>query len=298
MKVYLQGRLVEHEAASIPFDDAGFQHAMGLFETMNALNGRVFRLEEHLVRLEKSAKELGLARELDKGKLADAVRQTLAANGMDRARVRLTITPGSMSMLKPPAPNQPPPVPTVMIVAQPPTEYDPAYFEKGITVLVTPPMASPFDPMSGHKTLNYWQRLRTLRQAASVGAGEAIWLNLTNHLASGAVSNVFLVKDGALLTPIAHGEEESGALHAPVLPGVTRAAVLAIAQAKRWAVRKQMLNVEDLLGADEVFLTNSMWLVLPVTKVERESVGDGSAGPLTREIRRAMLDLVAGETAG
>ncbi|MFG0250336.1 MAG: aminotransferase class IV, partial [Phycisphaeraceae bacterium JB051] len=274
--------------------DAGFQHAVGLFETMSAINGKVFRLQQHLERLKVSAESLGLTPQLDTASLADAVNTTLAHNELTEARIRLTLTAGSVSMLKGDQPA--PPMPTLLIVPSPPTAYDPAYFETGITVLIAPAGSNPFDPMAGHKTLNYWPRLRTLRQAASVGAGEAIWLNVSNHLASGAISNLFLVKDGSLFTPYAHGEEVEQALPAPVLPGVTRAAVIELAEKLEMRVVKRMLTVEDMIDADEVFLTNSSWHILPVTSVEKHTIGDGNAGPITRQLRQALLDLITEET--
>ena len=188
-------------------------------------------------------------------------------------------------------------MPTLLIVPNEPTAYDPAYFDDGITVLIAPAGANPFDPMAGHKTLNYWPRLRTLRQAASVGAGEAIWLNVTNHLASGAISNIFLVKDGKLLTPIARGEEIDKSLPAPVLPGVTRATVIEIAESQGIEVIKQMLTIEDLLAADEVFLTNSSWHILPVSHVEKTAIHNGKAGSLSKQLRQALLEIIAMETS-
>lgn len=294
MHVYLNGRMVRHDRARVSIDDAGFQHAVGLFETMAAYHGRVFRLDAHLDRLARSAEDLGLARSVDRAKLRGAVERTLTHNKLERARVRLTITAGQMSLLR--ADDGKPARPTVLVVASGPTEYDPAYFEQGITVLVASPAANPFDPLSGHKTLSYWSRLRTLRQAAAAGAGEAIWLNVSNHLASGAVSNLFLVKDGGLLTPFARGEEVQGALPAPVRPGVTRAAILQIAKSDQVPVARRMLSVNDLLEADEAFLTNSSWGVLPVTKVEKKAVGSGKVGSITHQLRAALLDLIERET--
>jgi branched-subunit amino acid aminotransferase/4-amino-4-deoxychorismate lyase len=287
MDVYLNGRMVPIKEARVSVEDAGFQHAVGLFETMQAWNGIVFGLDEHLQRLATSAQELGLARELNIAPLAEAVRKTLQHNKLTEARLRLTLTAGEVSMLKPPAAEPPPP--TLLIVASPPTQYDPAYFQQGVTVVIAPPAANPFDPLAGHKTLAYWGRLRTLRQAAAAGAGEALWLNVTNHLASGAVSNVFLVKDGSLLTPFARGEEVAAALPAPVLPGVTRAAVIDLAQQAAIPVQRRMLSVNDLLEADEVFLTNSSWLLLPVTKVEKKAIADGKVGPVTTKLREGLL---------
>jgi len=169
-------------------------------------------------------------------------------------------------------------------------------FTAGITALIAPPLANPLDPTAGHKTLNYWPRLRTLRQAATAGAGEAIWLNLTNHLAGGAVSNIFLVKAGRLLTPYARGEETQGALPAPVLPGITRAAIIELAAQHGLEVERRMLSVEDLLDADEVFLTNSGWGVLPVSKVEKKQIGGGAAGEITTKLRAGLLELIDRET--
>lgn len=297
MKVYLNGDMVDADKAQVSVHDAGLQHGVGLFETMAAQHGRAFRLDQHLERLAQSATTLGLARELDRAELTGAVERTLTENDLAEARVRLTLTAGAASTLPRPG-GAPPEVaePTVLVIATPPVAYAPAYFEDGVRVLIAPPGANPFDATSGHKTLAYWGRLRTLRQAAAAGAGEAIWLNVTNHLASGAVSNVFLVKDGVLLTPIARGEEEQGGLPAPVLPGVTRAAVMELAPGLGLAVEKRMLTIDDLLEADEVFLTNSGWQVLPVSSVEKQAISDGRAGEVTRRVREAVMGLIEKET--
>ena len=302
MDVFLNGKMIPPDQALLPVDDAGFQHAVGLFETMSAHHGRVFRLTQHLDRLRDSATQLGLARDLDVVALTQAVQMTLDHNKIDQARIRLTVTPGSMSMLAGgtsggTSGGASGGAGTVLIQPTPPTQYDPQYFQDGITVLIAQPGANPFDPLAGHKTLNYWGRLRTLRQAASAGAGEAIWMNITNHLAGGAISNLFLVKDGELLTPIARGEEVEKSLPAPVLPGITRAAVIELAKGQGITTHKRMLSIDDLVEADEVFLTNSSWQVLPVSRVEKAEVGDGKAGEMTTKLRGALLELIEKETA-
>jgi len=290
--------------ATVSVTDGGFQHAVGLFETFQVHHGRPFRLNAHLERLAHSARELGLAEQIDTAPLAAAVKQTIEHNHLTRARMRLTVTAGTLSLLKAAegdADDAGPRVEvrrTVAIVPTPPTAYDPAYFTDGITAVIHGPSASPFDENAGHKTLDYWSRLRSLRRAATAGAGEAIWLNVTNHLASGAVSNLILVKGGRLLTPFARGEEVSEALRAPVLPGVTRAAVIELAEASGIEVVRKMLTVEDLLEADEVMLTNSGWGVLPVTKVEQREIADGKVGAMTRDLRESMTALFNDETAG
>lgn len=296
MDIYVNGKWQPAKRAAIRVDDAGLMHGVGLFETMAAHNGRIFRLDSHLERMANSASELGLARPLDTKRLGEAVTSTLSHNNLSQARIRLTVTAGTRSLLN--AEQNTPSKPTVIVTATEPTTYDPAYFDQGITVVLAHPGANPFDPMAGHKTLNYWPRLRSLRQAAAHGAGEAIWLNVSNHLASGAVSNIFLVKNNALLTPFAHGEEVKDALPAPVLPGIVRQAVIEIAAEMDIPVHKQMLSVNDLLEADEVFLTNSSWYLLPVSAVEKKTIGQGGAGPLSTELRQRLLARTHEETAG
>jgi branched-subunit amino acid aminotransferase/4-amino-4-deoxychorismate lyase len=292
MDVYLNGQMLPPEQAHLRADDAGLLHAVGLFETMAAAHGRVFRLQPHLDRLAESAKALGLARELDVAELAEGVRKTLEHNGLEQARIRLTVTAGPLI----PAGEGQAPQRTVLIQPSPPTQYDPSYFERGITAVIAQAAANPFDPMGGHKTLSYWPRLRSLRQAAEQGAGEAIWLNISNHVASGAISNLLAVKDGQLITPFARGEEVKDALPAPVLPGIMRQAVLELAEGAGIPVTRRMLSVEELLEADEVFLTNSSWLVLPVTQIEQKQIGGGKVGPITHQLRQELMETMEQET--
>ena len=301
MDVWLNGEIVPAERAAIRADDAGLQHAVGLFETMLVAHARAWRLEQHLDRLEASAAELGIERAVDRDAMTAAVEGVIEHNGLERGRVRLTLTPGSLSMLQRAAAsveeNGSGLAPTLLVQAGPATATDPASRERGISVVIGPAAANPFDPMAGHKTLSYWARLRSLREAAAAGAGETIWLQVTNHLAGGAVSNLFLVRDGELFTPIARGEEKEGALPAPVRPGVTRAAVIEIAQREGIPVHRRMLSAADLVDADEAFVTNSGWLLLPITRVERSDIADATVGPTTRRILDALLNMVEQETA-
>lgn len=304
MTVFLNGAFVEPGRAVVSAFDAGLQHGVGLFETMLAVRGRagpaVVGLGEHAARLVGSAEQLGLSGALREGALADAVLETVRRSGLvrdrARARVRLTVTGGDMSA---PARVAPASDPTVMIHAQPATDYPAEMFDAGVTVTLADLKLNPLDPCAGHKTLNYWARLRELRAAAEKRAGEALVFQVTNHLAGGCVSNAFVAKGGVLFTPIARGEEvDVGAerppdearartpvMPSPVLPGVTRAILLRRAEEDGVRVERKMLTIHEVLAADEVFLTNSSWGVLPVVRVEREPIGAATPGPLTR---RAM----------
>lgn len=286
--VWLNGSWVRRVDARVSAFDAGLQHGVGLFETMSARDGRVLRLREHLARLVASVAALRLSESLRAEPLAEAVEQTVERTGLSSARVRLTVTGGDLNLVLRDG-SRPQHHPTILIVAQPPTPYPPALFENGIVISVAGFRSNPLDPMAGHKTLWYWPRLAALQQASAAGAGEALVLSVTNHLAGGCVSNLFLVKDGVVSTPIARGEEAPDALRSPVLPGITRQWVVDEFDRRAIPVERRMLSIDDLLSAEECFLTNSSWGVLPVVAVEGATIGSGRVGACTAELRAAWL---------
>lgn len=299
MKSFVNGQMLPLNQSLLSIHDAGLQHGVGLFETMQAFNGKVFQLVPHIERLIQSAKQTSLSHSLRLEPLCDLVENTLAENHLTEARIRLTITGGDLSLLaaarsggKAPAHQ-----PSVLCVVSEPTQYPAAFFEQGVMVVIADAKANPLDPLASHKTLNYWSRLKALAQAAAQQAGEALWFAVTNHLCGGAVSNAFLVKNGSLYTPIARDEEQPGALPSPVLPGITRACVLEIAEGLSIDVHKKMLTISDVLEADEIFLTNSSWQILPVISVEDKTIGSGRVGELTRKLRDKLLDQIASQTS-
>lgn len=287
--VFLNGKLLSRDEAMVSAFDAGFQHGVGLFETMLGVEGEgVFRLDDHIERLTDSARGLGLSGDLRAPALADVVQRTFEASGLARARIRLTVTGGDLNLLGRGDGGKV--QPTILIVAQPATEYPPGMFSTGVAATIADFRANPLDPHAGHKTLNYWGRLRELQSAAARQAGEALVLQVTNHLAGGCVSNAFLVKNGSLVTPIARGEETG--VPSPVLPGIVRGFITEWAGGRGITVHRRMVSIADVLEADELFLTNSSWGVLPVVRVEKERIAGGQVGPLTVDARRAWLDSV------
>lgn len=308
MDVWLNGQFVAADSAKIPVFDAGFQHGVGLFETMHAANGRVFRAREHVERLAESASMLRMSERLHVDPLVEAVQRSVEHNGMERARVRLTVTGGDLNMLQ--STGASPQDPTVLVTCQPPTEYPEEFFTRGIGVVFAGGRLSPWTPEAGHKTLNYWPRILALQEAAAQRAGEAIWLTPEAHIACGCVSNVFIVSDGRLVTPPARNEELCA-----VLPGITRAAVIELAETMDIPVDRRAVSVDDFLGADEAFLTNSSWQVLPVTSVlvrtgtgesgedgepvvglQPHAIGEQGVGDVTSDLRTALLACIDRET--
>jgi len=155
------------------------------------------------------------------------------------------------------------------------TPYPPELYQRGMTVIVSDYKQNPADPTVRHKTLNYFSRLAALQEAQKKQAGEAIWMTTNNHLAEGSISNVFLVKEEKLQTP---------PLDTPVLPGITRKAVLELAAENDMEWVEQKLTIQDLLGADEVFLTNSIMELMPVCRIERHAVGKEKPGPVYKKL--------------
>jgi len=291
--VFIDGEMLTREDAKVSAFDAAFQHGVGLFETMHAFTTPdgvvVEELDEHMDRLQASAAQLGLSDDLKTGALGEAVVETVRRARYKNTRVRLTVTGGDLNLLQSGAGGGH--RPTVMIQAQPATDYPDEMFDNGVMATIAGARANPLDPTAGHKTLNYWWRLRELQAAAGKGAGESIVLQVSNHLCGGCVSNLFVVSDGKLITPIARGEEsgEAHALPSPVLPGITRARVMEQAKKMGVPVEVRMMSIDDLLDGDEVFLTNSSWKVLPVVKVEAEVIGSGEPGAVTLGLRDGVL---------
>ena len=277
-KVFLNDSLIDADKAFISASDSGFLYGAGLFETMRSCNGVVFRLEDHLERLFKSAGVLSINISCDKKFITDAVYQTLAANNLADARLRLTITGGSMR-------EQGERRSTLLITATDFQPYPAQYYKKGVMVVLCPFRQNTSDPIYGNKTINYFSRIIGLSQAHQKGAAEALWFTLDGRLAEGCVSNVFLVRDSKLFTP---------AVSTPVLPGIARKTVCEIAAANSIELVEKDLSIDDLLGADEVFLTNVIMQVMPINSVEKHTVGEGSPGPVTMKLMNYFDEFVKG----
>jgi branched-chain amino acid aminotransferase len=282
-QVYLNGEIVDASAARVGVFDAALLHGVGLFETLRAYDGHIFRLDAHLARMAASADQLRLPFTVDLEMCRGALKQVLLANNLRDARLRLTITPGQT--LVPNAPEADT-GPTVLATATALAAYPQELYEKGMTVLVAPHRQSATDPLAGHKTTSYWTRLIALRKAQDAKCGEALWFTPQNRLAEGSISNVFVVKGDVLKTP---------PLDTPVLPGIARAVVLEAAAAEGRAAEETALTIDDLLDADEVFLTNSIMEVMPVCRVERKAIGAEKPGPVTAWATAAYRRAVAGE---
>ncbi|MFP4054637.1 MAG: aminotransferase class IV, partial [Phycisphaerae bacterium] len=275
--VYLNGKILPARSASVSVYDAGFLLGASTFTTMLARNGSVFRIDRHIRRLRETVALLGLAVEVDADLLSRETHELLRINELADARCRITLTPGSTL-----GESQ-----TTLITAVPKPDHPREWYTEGISVVVSTFKQVTGHPTFGYKTGNYLVRSLAMQEAAAKGAQEALWFTLENQLAEGCTSNVFLALEGVLYTP---------PRDTPVLPGIVRQTVLELCEAEGIEVRDDRpLTVREMLDAGEVFMTGSVKGIVPVTRIEAHTVGDGEVGPLTRKLMDAYAKLLEAE---
>ena len=279
-QVFLNNQLIDIDKACISVSDSGFLYGAGLFETMRSHNGVVFALTDHLDRLFTTAQILSINNPYEREYIAEAINKVLVANKLTDARLRLTLTNGPMAESEEQRKS------TLLVTATKFQPYPPEYYKKGVLVVLCPFKQNPIDPASGRKTTSYFSRMIALNLAHQKRAAESIWFTLDNRLAEGCISNVFLVKDSVLYTP---------PINTPVLPGVARKTVCMLALQNSIKLTEKDLTIDDLLGADEIFLTNVIMQVMPITKVENHTVGDGRVGDVTKKLQKNFDQLVKSE---
>jgi len=266
--VLLNGRFVPSSEARVSVHDAGWLHGAGLFETMRAEHGRVFRLAEHLGRLANSADKLLIRPDGVQLPCDSELAELLERNDLPDARVRLTLTAGDvLADREAKEPNL-----TVCVTAAPLVGYPDSLYATGLGVMIAKYRQSANDPLAGHKTTNFLPRLLAMKEANQADCAEALWFTPENLLAEGSITNVFVVAGGVVKTP---------PTDTPVLPGIARKVVIDLCAERDLPIEEVAININDLLDADEVFLTNVIMQVMPVVRVEKREIGDGKPGSVT-----------------
>ncbi len=278
--IYLNGQLIPRSEAKLSPFDHGVLYGYGLFETMRAYNGHIFRLDRHLDRLRRSAEGLGLANRLAAFDLEAACTKTLEANKLKDARLRLTISAGEGDMTPDPSTCS---SPTVLITAQNLVPLPPEKYETGFKAAISFLRRNSQSPLSRLKSTCYMENILARMAARAAGYDEAIFLNEQGYLAEGSTTNIFLVSRGELITPCF----ESG-----VLPGITRDAVLEIARTSNIKATERWVQLNELIEAQEAFVTNSILELMPLVSVEGRLIGSGKPGKLTGDLLFAYRKLV------
>ncbi len=278
--VYLNGKFMSSSQARLSIFDHGFLYGYGLFETMRAYDRHIFRLDRHLARLHRSAEILGFGHKLAAFDLKAACAEILDANRLKDARIRITVSAGEGDVLPDPSTCG---SPTVLISAEnlvpPPSEK----YLSGFKAVLSSLRRNSQSPLSQLKSLCYVENILARTQARAAGCDEAILLNEQGFVAEGTTTNIFLVSKGELITP----SLDSGAL-----PGITREAVLEIAQASGIKVQERRVELKELTEAEEAFVTNSIIELMPLTSFENKPIGTGKPGQLTRKLLAAYRNLV------
>jgi branched-chain amino acid aminotransferase len=264
---WINGQLQPPEAPALAPIDGGFLYGEGLFETMRAYSGRVFRLDQHLTRLLSSSADLDFVPPTGEI-LKAAVLETLQASELPDASVRLTVTPGIAGTRKP----------TVVVLVRPLALPSADLYQTGCIAVSVPVMQAPGSPLRRIKSLNYLDKLLAQRTAERRGAHEAILVDSDGSVIEAAMRNVFAVIGGELITPpLARG----------LLPGITREAVLELAAELALPWRERDLPLPELYTAAECFLTSSLAELLPVKSVDGNILRAIVPGPMTRELTEA-----------
>lgn len=278
--VWVDGKRLPSECAHISARDRGLTLADGVFETMKAHNGKVFRLEQHLTRIEGALRVLEIPVPADVREWVDAA---IRAAHAPEASIRLTVTrgvgPGGVTI---PAD----PVPTVVVTVALPPAFGSAIYETGLTARVASGRRNEHSMTAGLKTLSYTDSVAAMLEARRAGADEALFLDTDGHCSEASASNFFAVIDGQLTTP---------PVACAALPGITRAAVIELAAGMGLAVDDRPLDPARLKFATEAFLTSSLRGIAPLVRLDGIAIGTGKPGTVTRQVMTAYADLVARE---
>ena len=269
--IFLNGKWLPPERACISVYDHGFLYGDGLFETMRAYDGRIFRLAEHMERLWRGAEVIRLDIPYTRAELGRILNDALEKNNLWNARLRLTVSRGEgplgldVSLCR---------KPNIVIMADDFNGYSPDLYTQGVSAVITSIRRQPQVPAI--KSLSFLPNIQAKMEAAASGAFEGLMLSVSGHLCEGTVSNLFFISGGKLMTP---------APDCGPLPGITRQAVLDLARKTgKLEIEEGWYTPEHLRNADEAFLTNTGMEILPLVKVDHKNIGNGQPGVWTKRL--------------
>lgn len=280
MKIWLDGKLVDESDAKISVFDHGLLYGDGVFEGIRFYNGRIFRLEEHIRRLFDSSRAIILDLPWTQEEVCKFTCETVAANGLTDGYIRLVVTRGSGELGLNPYLC---PRPSMFIIASTIKLYPDEYYQNGLSIITCATRRpAPAALMPQVKSLNYLNNIMAKVEAIQANALEAVMLNEQGYVAECTGDNLFLMKNGTLLTPLI----SDGALD-----GITRSVIIEIAGKLGIPVVERSLTRYDIFTADECFLTGTAAEVIPVVALDRRSIGTGKPGPFTANFLKEFHDL-------
>jgi branched-chain amino acid aminotransferase len=278
--IYLDGRFVKEEEAVVSVFDHGVLYGDGVFEGIRAYHGRVFKLKEHIDRLYESAHVIQLNIGLTKEEMTEVVIETCRRNNLDNAYIRLVVTRGKGDLGLDPRKC---PKASVFCIASGIQLYPEKLYQKGMSIVTVPTRRNNPEAINPRvKSLNYLNNIMAKMEAILSGVPEALLLNNEGYVTEATGDNVFIVKNGVLITPPPF---------VGLLEGITRNTVMELAREKGIDVQEKLFNRLDVYVADECFLTGTAAELIPVVSVDGRQIGNGQPGPMTNDLIKAYREL-------
>ncbi|MBS4007645.1 MAG: branched-chain-amino-acid transaminase [Clostridium sp.] len=282
--IYLNGKYVQEEDAKISVFDHGFLYGDGVFEGIRAYGGKVFKLDEHLIRLYESAKSILLDVPESYQEMRESVLETIRQNKLTDAYIRVVVSRGTGDLgLDPRKCHKA----TTVIIVSSITLFPAELYEKGlqvITVATRRNVPDAFDPQI--KSLNYLNNILVKIEANRAGVLEAIMLNGQGYVAEGTADNIFIFRKGKLLTPPPY---------VGALCGITREVIIDLALKAGIPLEERPFTRHELYVAEECFMTGTAAEVIPVIEVDGRRIGSGTPGSVTRQLVAAFRALTGTE---
>lgn len=280
LTIYVNGEYVSEDEAKVSVFDHGVLYGDGVFEGIRAYNGRVFKLAEHVDRLFDGAKAIMLTPPVSKEEMAEIVLETLRQNNLKDGYVRLVLTRGKGDLGLDPAKC---PKPTLFCIAAAIQLYPEELYQKGLEVITVPTRRNAPEAVNPQmKSLNYLNNIMAKIEGKLAGVEEAIMMNNEGYVAEATGDNIFIIKDGKLITP---------PVFLGILEGITRNSVMELARKRNIPVEEKVFTRYDIYTADECFLTGTAAEIIPVTKVDGRVIGGGKAGEMTLELIKDYREL-------
>jgi branched-chain amino acid aminotransferase len=281
LEVYVDGKFYPKSEAKISVYDHGLLYGDGVFEGIRAYNGTVFKLREHIDRLYKSAHAIMLNIDFNKEDMIRVVIDTLKKNNLRDSYIRLIVTRGCGDLGLDPRKCA---KPTIIIITDTIRLHEADRKEKGITAVIAWVRRDAIDATSHEvKSLNYMNSILAKIEANNAGVDEAITLERTGYVCEGVAENIFIIRDGTILTP----HSSTGAL-----PGITAQVAIRIGRKLGYAVIERNISPHELFTADEVFFTGTAAEIIPVREINKRVIGEGKRGPVTERLMEEFQRVV------
>jgi len=281
-KVYIDGQLYEKEEAKISVFDHGLLYGDGVFEGIRVYNGKIFKCREHIDRLYESARAIGIKIPMDKNAMVEAMENTLKANNLTQAYIRLVVTRGVGDLgLDPRLCKKA----SVIVITDKIQLYPPEIYEKGLELIIASTPRNHQSALSPRiKSLNYLNNIMAKMEGQQANVREVVMLNLEGYVCECSADNIFLVKNGVLKTPAAS---------AGILKGITRDTIMELAHEMGIPVREENITRFDLYVADEVFLCGTGAELIAAIKIDGRVIDDGKPGPIFKQLLAKFRELAS-----